>query len=196
MPEGPSKDTVRRLRLVLWIGFAAAFLFLYYRYSGGWDDRFRGVAASSVLLGYGLYVLLGSVRGFTLIPATSLLLLAVPIFPPWPLFSLTLLGIVISSASIYVFAESLHLSHYFETKHPEKVERVRSALKKNPTVIVTAWSFLPVVPTDLICYACGAMEIPFGRFMLGVLLGEGAICATYVFAGHELASRGRQLLGL
>ena len=38
----------------------------------------------------------------------------------------------------------------------------------------------------LICYACGAMEIPFGRFMLGVLLGEGAICATYIFAGQAL----------
>jgi uncharacterized membrane protein YdjX (TVP38/TMEM64 family) len=43
-----------------------------------------------------------------------------------------------------------------------------------------------VAPTDLICYACGAMEIPFGRFMLGVLLGEGAICATYIFAGQAL----------
>ncbi len=196
MPDRPSKDNIHRLRLFLWIAFAAAFLFLYYRHSGGWDDRFRGLAASSVLLGYGLYLLLGAVRGFTLIPATSLLLVAIPIFSPVPLFGLTLLGILISSASIYAFADSLHLSHYFETKHPEKVQRVRRALQKNPMMIVTAWSFLPVVPTDLICYACGVMEIPFGRFMLGVLLGEGAICAAYVFAGHELALLGRQLLGL
>ena len=196
MPDRPSKETVHRLRLVLWIAFAAVFLFLYYRYSGGWDDHFRTVAASSVLIGYGLYLLLGAIRGFTLIPATNLLLLAIPIFPPWPLFSLTLLGILISSASVYAFAESLHLSHYFEAKHPDKVERVRTALKKNPMTIVTAWSFLPIVPTDLICYACGAMEIPFGRFMLGVLLGEGAICAAYVFAGHEIAQLGRQLIGL
>jgi uncharacterized membrane protein YdjX (TVP38/TMEM64 family) len=186
MPGRPSKHAVKRLRLILWIAFAATFLYLYYAHAGGWSDEFRGLAASSTLLGYGLYLLLGSVRGFTLIPCTNLVLLAIPLFPPVPLFALTLLGIAISSASIYAFAESLHVAEYFEAKHPEKVARVRAALGRNPTTIVAAWSFLPVAPTDLICYACGAMEISFGRFMLGVLLGEGAICATYIFAGQAL----------
>jgi len=186
MPGRPSKHAVRRLRLILWIAFAATFLYLYYAHTGGWSDEFRGLAASSALLGYGLYLLLGSVRGFTLIPCTNLVVLAIPLFPPVPLFALTLLGIAISSASIYAFAESLHVAEYFEGRHPEKVARVRAALARNPTTIVAAWSFLPVAPTDLICYVCGAMEISFGRFMLGVLLGEGAICATYIFAGQAL----------
>jgi uncharacterized membrane protein YdjX (TVP38/TMEM64 family) len=60
---------------------------------------------------------------------------------------------------------------------------------------VAAWSFLPVAPTDLICYVCGAMKISFGRFMAGVMLGEGAICATYIFAGQALFAFGRRLLG-
>jgi uncharacterized membrane protein YdjX (TVP38/TMEM64 family) len=193
MPGRPSKHAVKRLRLILWIAFAATFLYLYYAHAGGWSEGFRGLAASSTLLGYGLYLLLGSVRGFTLIPCTNLVLL---VFPPAPLFALTLLGIAISSASIYAFAESLHVAQYFEAKHPEKVTHVRAALARNPTTIVAAWSFLPVAPTDLICYACGAMEIPFGRFMLGVLLGEGAICATYIFAGQALLDVGRRLFGL
>jgi uncharacterized membrane protein YdjX (TVP38/TMEM64 family) len=195
MPQALPKHHVLKLRLLLWVAFAAAFLFLYHTRPGGWSDRFHMLAASSAVLGYGVYLLLGSIRGFTLIPATNLLLLALPVFPPWPLFTLTLAGILISSASIYAFAESLHLAEHFETKHPEKVERVRGALQKNPTLIVAAWSFLPVVPTDLICYACGAMEISFGRFMLGVLVGEGVICAAYVFAGGTLMGWGRQLLG-
>jgi hypothetical protein len=32
--------------------------------------------------------------------------------------------------------------------------------------------------------------------MLGVLLGEGAICATYIFAGKTLLDFGRRQLGL
>jgi uncharacterized membrane protein YdjX (TVP38/TMEM64 family) len=195
MPATPRQHTVKRLRLILWIVFAATLLYLYNAHAGGWSDEFRGLAASSTLVGYALYLLLGSVRGFTLIPCTNLVLVAIPLFPPGPLFVLTLLGIAISSASIYYFAESLHIAEYFEARHPEKVARVRAAIARHPTTIVAAWSFLPVAPTDLICYVCGAMEIPFGRFMLGVLVGEGAICATYIFAGQALLDFGRRLFG-
>jgi uncharacterized membrane protein YdjX (TVP38/TMEM64 family) len=188
--------TATRVRLVLWLLFVAAFVLLYWSRSGTWGSEFRDVAASSLLLGYALYLALGCVRGFTLIPAANLVLLAIPIFPPLPLLLLTLVGILVSSASIYAFAGSLHLAEYFETKHAAAVARVRAALARNPTAIVMAWSFFPLAPTDLICYVCGAMQISFRRFMLGVLVGEGAICALYIFAGHGLWSYGRELLGV
>jgi polyvinyl alcohol dehydrogenase (cytochrome) len=183
------------LRIGIWALFVAAFVFLYYRYSALWGAEFAAIAAASAWVAYGVYLLLGAVRGFALIPVTNLIVLAIPIFPPIPLLVLTLVGIAISSACIYAFAGSLKLGETIERKHARKTERVRAALRRNPTAIVTAWSFLPVVPTDLICYACGVMKIPFGRFMTGVLIGEGAICALYVFAGHSLLDLGRSLLG-
>ena len=36
---------------------------------------------------YGAYVLLGAVRGFTLVPSTTLVLAALPFMPPGPLLS-------------------------------------------------------------------------------------------------------------
>jgi uncharacterized membrane protein YdjX (TVP38/TMEM64 family) len=188
--------TATRVRLVLWLLFVAAFVLLYWSRAGTWGSEFRDVAASSLLLGYAVYVALGCVRGFTLIPAANLVLLAIPIFPPLPLLVLTLVGILVSSASIYAFAGSLHLAEYFETKHAAAVARVRAALARNPTTIVMVWSFFPLAPTDLICYVCGAMRISFRRFMLGVLVGEGAICALYIFAGRGLWDYGRELIGL
>ncbi len=188
--------TATRVRLVLWLLFVAAFVLLYWTRASTWGSEFRGVAASSLLLGYALYLALGCVRGFTLIPAANLVMLAIPIFPPLPLLALTLVGILVSSASIYAFAGSLHLAEYFETKHAAAVARVRAALARNPTTIVMAWSFFPLAPTDLICYVCGAMRISFRRFMLGVLVGEGAICALYIFAGRGLWNYGRALVGL
>ena len=184
----------RWLRIAVWAGFAAAFAFLYYRDSSTWGTGIGSLAQSSALLAYGLYLFLGAVRGFALIPVTNLLLLAIPIFPPVPLLVLTVIGIAISSASIYAFAGSLKLAEYFERKHADKVQRVRTALQKSPTAIVTAWSFLPIVPTDLICYVCGAMKISFRRFLLGVLIGEGAICAIYVFVGVSLPDLGKRVL--
>ena len=86
-----------------------SFVFLYYRYSGKWGTEISGLAMSSAWLAYAVYILLGALRGFALIPVTNLVVLAIPIFPPVPLFVLTLVGIVISSASIYAFAGSLRL---------------------------------------------------------------------------------------
>ena len=183
------------LRLGVWALFVAAFAFLYYRYSGAWGEEISGLARSSVLLAYAIYVVLGALRGFALIPVTNLVVLAIPIFPPWPLFALTLVGILISSASIYAFAGTLKLAEYFERKHSRNAERLRTALQRNPTAIVTTWSFLPFVPTDLICYVCGVMRISFRRFMLGVLVGEGAICALYIFAGQQILQFGERLFG-
>jgi uncharacterized membrane protein YdjX (TVP38/TMEM64 family) len=42
------------------------------------------------------------------------------------------------------------------------------------------------VPTDLICYACGSLRTRFRTFLLAVLIGEGLICAAYIFLGDRL----------
>src|SRR5262245_38089646 len=183
------------LRVGVWALFVAAFAFLYYHYSSFWGRELTELAAMSAWIAYGLYVLLGALGAFALIPVTTLFVLAIPIFPPLPLLILTLVGIAISSACIYAFAGSLRLGEYLERKHAHHLERLQTALRRNPTSIVTAWSFLPIVPTDLICYVCGVMKISFRRFLLGVLVGEGAICAIYIFGGNHLLDVGTRLFG-
>jgi polyvinyl alcohol dehydrogenase (cytochrome) len=183
------------LRFGVWALFIAAFAFLYYRYSSLFGTELTQLAASSVVLAYAFYVVLGALRGFALIPVTNLVVLAIPLFDPVPLLVLTLIGIAISSACIYAFSSSLKLGEYLERKHARHMERLQNALRRNPTSIVTAWSFLPIVPTDLICYVCGVMKISFRRFMLGVLIGEGAICAVYIFAGASLLDLGKRVFG-
>jgi uncharacterized membrane protein YdjX (TVP38/TMEM64 family) len=195
MPEASNLSTPRLLRLGIWALFVAAFAFLYYRYSALWGTELTQIATASVWLAYGVYVVLGALRGFALIPVTNLVVLAIPLFPPLPLLVLTLVGIALSSASIYAFAGSLKLGEYLERKHAHHLERLQHALRRNPTSIVTAWSFLPIVPTDLICYVCGVMKISFRRFLVGVLIGEGAICAIYIFAGASLLDLGKRLIG-
>lgn len=183
---------VRVLRIIVWLAFVAVFAFLYYRFS---DTNFTTIAATSAWVAYALYLAVSAVRGLALIPATSVVVLAIPLFPPLPLFLLTLVGIAISSATIYAFAGSLKLGEYFERKYSKHTERLRTALQKNPTTIVAGCSFLLVVPTDLVCYVCGALKISFRRFMTGVLIGEGAICAVYIFAGSSLLELGKRALG-
>jgi len=148
----------------------------------------RGVHAGIAMPVYGViaYLLLGSLRGFALVPSTHLLILAIPFFPPAELFLLTLIAIAISSASIYFFSKSWELDRYFEARHGAAVGRLVDLFQTNQLPIIVGWSFFPLVPTDLICYVSGILKVRFSRFILGVLLGEGAICAIYVFLGHQV----------
>lgn len=193
--ESASSPAPQVLQLGVWVLFVAAFAFLYYRYSSSWGSELTELAASSAWLAFGVYLVLGAVRGFALIPVTNLLVLAIPLFPPVPLLLMTLVGIAISSACIYLFAGSLKLGEFLRRKHAKHMSKLETALSRNPATIVTAWSFLPIVPTDLICYVCGVMKVSFRRFLLGVLAGEGAICAVYIFAGAGLLEIGKRLLG-
>jgi uncharacterized membrane protein YdjX (TVP38/TMEM64 family) len=193
MPHETKPFRPHPVRLAIWALFVVAFAFLYYRYASLWGTELTDLAASSVWLAYAVYVVLGALRGFALIPVTNLVVLAIPLFRPMPLLVLTLIGIAISSASIYAFAGSLKLGEYLERKHTRHMERLQTALRRHPTSIVAAWSFLPIVPTDLICYVCGVMRISFRRFLFGVLVGEGAICAIYIFAGASLLDLGKRV---
>lgn len=148
------------------------------------QGELRSAFSFSLWLSGGIYLLLGCLRAFTLIPSTYLIIVALPFFPPGLLFVLTLAGILVSSALIYAFSEALHLRDVFEHgSHRALTARVRSLLERHELPVIVGWSFFPVVPTDLICYACGVLEVNFYKFLVGIALGEGTICAIYIFAG-------------
>ena len=143
------------------------------------------VAAGPAAL-YGAYLALGAVRGFTLVPSTTLVLAALPFFPPGPLLAATIAGIMLSSASIYYCSAALRLDERLAKRHPEKIARLTDLINRYEMPIIIGWSFFPLVPTDLICYVCGVLRVRFWKFLLGVTLGEGAICAVYIYGGDQL----------
>lgn len=136
--------------------------------------------------GYLTYLTLGAVRGFTLIPSTTLVLAALPFFPPGPLLVVTLAGIAISSTSIYFFSSALRLDERLARHHPEKIARLTDLMNRYELPIIVGWSFFPLAPTDLICYVCGLLRVRFWKFLIGVTIGEGAICAIYIYGGDQI----------
>ena len=174
------------MAIVLWVLTTTGALYLYFFHRSYVDSELRGAFSTSALAAYAIYLLLGSVRGFTLIPSTSLVLAAVAFFPPVPLLILTLAGILISSASIYFFAEALHLDDVLARKHAAKIAKIKAVLQKHELPIIIGWSFFPLAPTDAIVYVCGVLRVDATKCLLGVLIGEGAICAIYIFAGDAV----------
>jgi uncharacterized membrane protein YdjX (TVP38/TMEM64 family) len=131
----------------------------------------------------GVYLALGCVRGFTLVPATYLVLAGMLVLPAGPLFLLTIAGIVVSSAAVYFFAELMRFDQFFERRYSRQVAQLRALLQRHELPIVIAWSFFPLAPTDVVCYVCGALKVDLKKCLLGVAIGEGAICALYIFLG-------------
>ena len=135
-----------------------------------------------------VYLALGCVRGFTLVPATSLVLAGMLVLPPLPLYALTIAGIIVSSAAVYYFAELMRFDRFFERRYAAQVSRLRALLRRRELPIVIAWSFFPLAPTDVVCYVCGALKVDLKKCLLGVVIGEGAICAVYIFLGAQFGS--------
>ncbi len=177
---------MRTVRIGVWLAIVPFCIYLYFFRSDFIQAGLHQATTTSVILGYMVYLLLGSVRGFTLIPATNLILLGIPFFQPVPLLFLSLVGILVSSISIYYFAESLHLDELLAKSRPGDFEKLTAALQRHEFPIIIGWSFFPLLPTDLICYACGILKVNVRRFALGVLLGEGTICGIYIFLGDSI----------
>lgn len=170
----------------VWFFMLLMALYFYFFQRGFIENQIARIADTPLSVRYWIYFTLGSLRGFTLIPVTYLMMLGLLFIPLKPLFFLTIAGVMVTSTIIYYFAELLHLSDYFERKYPKQISKLRSVVEKNELPIVTLWSMLPFTPTDIICYVCGSLEIDIKKFLLGVLIGESITCWIYIFFGKEI----------
>ena len=178
----------RSLLVLLWLTAVGIAGYIYFFHHDALQRALGSLAEEPSWSRYSAYLALGCLRGFTLIPVTYLVVAGMLVLPALPLYLLTLAGIVVSSASVYYFAERLRLGAYFEQRYAPQVRGLRAALVRRELPIVIAWSFLPIAPTDLICYVCGALKVDLKKCLLGVTLGEGAICAIYIAIGTEMLS--------
>jgi uncharacterized membrane protein YdjX (TVP38/TMEM64 family) len=77
----------------------------------------------------------------------------------------------------------MELDRFFERRYGPQVAKLRALMTRRELPIVVAWSFFPIAPTDLVCYVCGALKVDLRKCLLGVTIGEGTICAIYIFLG-------------
>jgi uncharacterized membrane protein YdjX (TVP38/TMEM64 family) len=172
---------VRYSLFAMWLFIVGGALYLYFFERAFIQQELQGAFSTSMVVGSIIYLLLGSFRAFTLVPATFLLLVGLPFFPPLWLLVITMLGVVVSSSICYFFAEALHMDEFFEKKYPRQIRRLKELLQRYQLPIIIGWSFLMFLPTDLICYVCGTLRINFTKFVIGVVIGEGSVYAIYIY---------------
>ena len=173
----------KKKTFIIWLMAVAAVLTLYFMNVDRIDvEEIRSVVKDNHWFIIPLYLLLLSSLGLTFIPSTPFAVAGVFFFNPYLAYVLNLVGIITSSTVVFHFAGFLGLREALETKYPEKLSKVEKALDRKELPIIIGWSFFPAVPTDLVIYVASTLKIPLWKCLLGVLIGEGALNAFYIFS--------------
>lgn len=174
---------VRRKTLFIWIAVVLAILILYFVNRNLFDISFlKAYVSEHKVIVLVIYLTILTFVGLTFIPSTPFAVAGVLLFPPLEAYIINLVGIITSSIAVYYFTQYLRLDVWLESKYPEQLEKIKKALRKKELPIIASWSFIPVVPTDLVIYVSSTLNIPFWKCAIGIIIGEGTLNAFYIFS--------------
>ncbi len=182
--EKEKLESVNFIGLYAWLALVTGCLSLYFFLPDMFAPENLGqVFSDNLAAGLLVYFFISTIRGFTLIPSTPLVLAGVLVFPPWPLFLVNQLAVLSSSAIVYYMARHVRFDHYFHTHYPRQTEKLTRLLRDREIAVVGLWGFAPMVPSDMIVYVCSVLRVKLWKTLAGISIGEGVICAIYIFGG-------------
>ncbi|MEX2469465.1 MAG: VTT domain-containing protein, partial [Pseudohongiellaceae bacterium] len=177
-------ETINFFGLYTWLVVIVICLSFYFLKPELFEpQRIREFFNTNLIPGLGIYFVISTLRGFTLIPSTPIVLAGVLVFPPLPLFLVNQLAVYTSSSIVYYMARYLRFDHYFHEHYAKQVKTLTALLHKKEMPVIAAWGFFPFVPSDLIVYVCSVLRINVVKTLIGISIGEGVICAIYIFGG-------------
>jgi len=114
--------------------------------------------------------------------------MGVVLFPqnPFIVLFISMLGIISGSSFIYFSANFLNIEKLFGKKSLEKTNKINQLIEKYGLFIIFIWAFIPIVPTDLICYVAGKYKMNYLKFILALFFGELILVALYIWTGKSL----------
>ncbi len=183
MTKAPSA-TGKSIGLYLWLALIVSCLSLYaLRPDLFAPERVQHFFSDNLFIGLIIYFVIATLRGFTLIPLTPFVLAGILVFPPLPLFLVNQAAVYSSTAILYYMTRVMKFDHFFYDRYPAQVEKLILLLNKRELPVITLWGFAPFTPTDMIICICSVLRISIWKTLLGVSIGEGVICALYIFGG-------------
>ena len=177
----------KRIVFSVWVVFVLGILSVYFLNPQDFQaHNVKRIFSNNLVIGVGMYVIVGTFRGMTLLPSTPMVLAGMLAFPPTLLYVVNFICIFTSSTIVYYWSEYLEFGEYFHKRYPQQLGQLKHALQERELFVITFWGFFPAVPTDIICYVSGSLKIKLWKCLLGVAVGEGIICAIYIFGGGRV----------
>ncbi len=136
-----------------------------------------------------VYTGLSLTRALLMLPCTPFVLAGGITFPDMPILvmAISYAGIVTGAFLVYSFPSFGSYDEYLEAKYPGKIRFLKEKMHGPYAFwIVAGWSFFPLVPTDVICYAGGMVKMSFKKMAIAVVIGEIPLVTLYVLVGAEI----------
>ena len=108
-------------------------------------------------------------------------------FGPWPALALSLAGLALGSALVFLMARRLGRPLAVRLVGTDRIERYESVVAARGGLLLWLVFLLPLLPDDAVCALAGLSSISFRRFMLIATVGRIPAVAMGVFgmAGLE-----------
>ncbi len=180
---------IKKLLRITWIALILIGLVLFFLHPNWFTKEslsdFIKNQSTHILLAY---IIISLVRGILLLPSTPFVLAGIILFPtqPFVVFTVSILGIVITATYLYFASKFLEFDKLFGEKHSKKADKIIEKLNKHGFWIVLGWSFFPLVPTDLICYIAGSIKMNFWKYIAAIFIGEAILVGCYVYLGESI----------
>jgi len=183
---------IKKIINYLWISvvlFILIYLFLH-------PTAFSAENLSVFLQKFGhwvwlVYIIISFLRGIFLFPSTPFVFAGAILFPEKLILVgiVSILGILFSATLLYYFSDAIGFGDYLSKKYPKKIEKARIQLNKpQGKWLVAAWAWFPFVPTDIICYVAGLVQMRFSIMITGIFLGETILISLYLYLGKDILS--------
>ncbi|MCH8553335.1 MAG: VTT domain-containing protein [Natronospirillum sp.] len=173
--------------LIIWASVAALVLTLIFLFRDQLTaEQVTGWFADNLLLASLAYTLILCMRGIFLIPSTPLLFMGIAVFPAAWVWSLNMIGIIISSAIVYLMVRSFGFDYLVRERYRARAVQLSRLMQKHGEPVIIGWSFFPVVPTDVIIYCAATLRLSLTRCLIAVGIGEGILITFYVAGGNQL----------
>ncbi|EHJ00182.1 SNARE associated protein [Clostridium sp. DL-VIII] len=166
--------------LIFWV----AILFLFFKYKLYVDGVDKVINFLNTYREYSvlLFLIIASLRIFTLIPCTVFIIIGGVLFNPFEAFLLTAAANLISEILLFFFAK-LTFGMSYQNKIIEKHPKIYNMIKKNNVQILALGVSSPVVPSDIVCFFSVLAEITLLKYIITILLADTPVILLYTFLG-------------
>lgn len=132
-----------------------------------------------------LFILIASVRIFTLIPCTVFIIIGGVLFNPLEAFMLTATANLISEILLFYFAK-LTFGMSYQSKILQRYPKIYNMVKKNNVQILALGVSSPVVPSDIVCFLAVLTGITFVKYVVTIFIADTPVILLYTFLGISI----------
>lgn len=169
--------------LIFWAAILLVF-FKYELYNNGTDKiiKFLNTYEEYSEL---LFLIIASLRIFTLIPCTVFIIIGGVLFNPLEAFILTAIANLISEVLLFFFVK-LTFGMNYQNKIIQKYPKIYNMVKKNSVQILALGVSSPVVPSDIVCFFSVLTDITLIKYILTILIADTPVILLYTFLGVSI----------